>query len=189
MSEKIKKIICFLLVSFFITSCNEEEAKLIPAEKSYFDLERLILNDIKNNTRNNCIEEKTVYMNSVKETRKNDSVHWQDELKPLLECDINKKAWKGKFFADTIPNELMKDTTLQYRALSDKVSVRSLSIIYTGSQIKKIIIVKKIDSFLFSTSQIINYIPGIGFIIRGEQKAFMMNTYDLNVDVKYICKN
>lgn len=189
MSEKFIKIVCCLLMVFFITSCKEEETSLVSVGKSYFDLAGLIQNDIHNNTKNNCIEEKTVYMNSVKETRKNDSINWQDELKPLLECDINKKAWKGKFFADTIPNELMNDTTLQYRALSDKVSVRSLSIIYAGNQIKKIIIVKKIDSFLFSTSQIINYIPGIGFVIRGEQKAFMMSTYDLNVDVKYLCKN
>jgi hypothetical protein len=77
---------------------------------------------------------------------------------------------------------------LQYRALSNKVSIRSLSIIYANQQIKKIIIEKKIKSVLFSTSQLINYIPKFGFIIRGEQKALFMTNFDLNVDVKYLCK-
>ena len=188
MSNKILFSFLCVLISWSIFSCKENEPPISSKNKIYFDLTKIIQNDIQYNTTNNCAEEKTVYIQYNKETKKIDTVDWNKELQPLLECDINRPAWKGQFFIDTIPNELMKDTTLEYRALNDKISIRTLSIIYTNQQIKKISIVKKIKSTLFSTSQIINYVPTVGFLIRGEQKALFMNAFDLNIDVKYICK-
>jgi hypothetical protein len=187
MSNKIL-IFGLALISLSFFSCRENEPPISSENKIYFDLTKIIKDDIRHNTINNCAEEKTVYIQYHKETKKIDTIDWQKELQPLLECDINRPAWKGKFYIDTIPNDLMHDTTLQYRALSNKVSIRSLSIIYANQQIKKIIIEKKIKSVLFSTSQLINYIPKFGFIIRGEQKALFMTNFDLNVDVKYLCK-
>lgn len=186
--NKIRLVVYYLLCILLFIACNEREPKISSTNKTYFDLTKVIQNDINRNITNNCTEEKTVYIQNHKETKKIDTVDWQKELQPLLECDINRTAWKGQFFIDTIPNDLMKDTTLQYRALNEKVSVRLLSVIYANNQIKKIIIIKKISSFLFSTVQSIDYYPSLGFAIRGEQKALMMNAFDLNVDVKYLCK-
>ena len=189
MSNKILPAVFYALIIFIFTSCKEYESQINSTDKPYFNLSKIIQRDINNNKNNNCSEEKTVYIQGTKETKKIDTLDWQKELQPLLECDINRTAWKGKFYIDTIPNDLTKDTTLQYRALSEKVSVRSLSVIYANNEIKKIIISKKINSILFSTAQTIDYIPGLGFIIRGEQKALFMNAFELNVDIKYLCKN
>jgi len=189
LSNKLLIFTYCIAIAICFQSCGENKSSVISADKTYFDLSKLIQNDIDHNTANECSEEKTVYIKGTKETKKNDTINWQKELQPLLECDINRTAWKGKFFIDTVASNLTKDTTLQYRALDEKVSVRSLSVVYANSQIKRIIIVKKIESFLFSTVQTIDYIPNMGFVIRGEQKALMMNAFDLNVDVKYLCKN
>lgn len=182
-------LLCLLSIStIFTIACNEPTPQTNNTDKIYFDLTKVIQQDINRNSTNKCIEEKTVYIQNQKETKRLDTIDWKEELKPLLECDINKPAWKGQFYVDTIPNDVMKDTTLQYRALNDKVSIRLMSVIYDSTQIKKIIIVKKISSFLFSTNQTIDYYPTLGFAIRGEQKALMMKAFDLNVDVKYVCK-
>lgn len=186
-----KKYFIFLFSLVFSTifiSCKNAEPPISATDKTYFDLTKIIQKDIDYNIENNCSEEKTVYLKGNKETKVNDTIDWKNELKPLLECDINRVAWKGKFFIDTIPSDLTTDITVQYRALSEKVSVRSLSIVYAGQQIKKITIVKKIESLLFSTVQTIDYVPAYGFVILGEQKALMLNSFELNVNIKYICK-
>lgn len=189
MSNKLLFFVFSAVFSTIFISCKNVEPPISATDKSYFDLTKIIQTDINHNIENNCSEEKTVYIKGNKETKVNDSIDWQSELKPLLECDINRVAWKGNFFIDTIPSDLTSDITVQYRALDEKISVRSLSIVYDNSKIKKITINKKIESFLFSTVQIIDYVPSFGFLIRGEQKALMMNTFELNVNVKYICKN
>ena len=189
MSNKYLLFLIGIVSSTIFISCKNSEPPISVTNKTYFDLTKIIQADINHNIENNCSEEKTVYIKGNKETKVIDTIDWQSELKPLLECDINRVAWKDKFFIDTIPNDLNKDITIQYRALSEKVSVRSLSIVYAGQQIKKITIVKKIDSFLFSTVQTIDYVPAFGFLIRGEQKALMLNSFELNVNVKYLCKN
>lgn len=189
--NKILLVVFTFINAITFIACNNtstETTGIKNLEKKYFDLSKVIQKDIDYNTKNNCSEEKTVYIEYHKETKKIDTANWQEELKPLLECDINKPAWKGQFFVDTIPNDVMKDTTLQFRALDDKVSIRLMSVIYDKDKIKKIIIIKKISSFLFSTIQSIDYYPTLGFAIRGEQKALMMKAFDLNVDVKYVCK-
>lgn len=189
MSNKYLFLVFSLVFSTIFISCKNMEPPISNTDKAYFDLTKIIQADINHNIENNCSEEKTVYIKGNKETKVNDTIDWQSELKPLLECDINRVAWKDKFFIDTIPSNLTSDVTIQYRALDEKISIRSLSILYDNGKIKKITINKRIESFLFSTAQIIDYVPTFGFLIRGEQKALMMNTFELNVNVKYICKN
>ncbi|MFN8238286.1 MAG: hypothetical protein U0T77_08960 [Chitinophagales bacterium] len=183
----IDRNILLVLSILFLYACNQQEEGGVAATGNYFDLTSLVKKDIKYNTSNNCREEKSVYLNANKETKQLDSIDWKKELEPLIECDINKPAWKGKFFADTVKTTVSGITSIQYRALSEKVNVKSMIIELKENEIQRIYITKKINSFIFSTVQIIEYFPGKGFSIRGEQKAILMRSFDLNVDVKYIC--
>lgn len=183
----VVKNLFFILCILFLFSCNPEEKGNVATSGNYFDLTALVKKDITFNTSNNCREEKSVYLNANKETKQLDSIDWKKELEPLVECDINKPAWKGKFFVDTVKTTVTGITSIQYRALSEKVNVKSMIIELKQNEIQRIYITKKISSFIFSTVQIIEYFPGKGFSIRGEQKAILMRSFDLNVDVKYIC--
>lgn len=181
------KQLLFMLCILLIYSCNHTEQDASALAVNYFDITTLVKTDVKNNTLNNCREEKSVYLNANKETRLLDSIDWKKELEPLMDCDINKPAWKGRFFADTVKTTVSGITSVQYRALSEKVNVKSMIIEMRQNEIQRIYITKKINSFIFSSVQIIEYFPGKGFSIRGEQKAILMRSFDLNVDVKYIC--
>lgn len=177
----------FLLSIILLVSCTNTKEDAAVTAGNYFDITALVRKDMKNNMSNNCREEKSVYLNANKETKLLDSIDWKKELEPLMDCDINKPAWKGRFFADTVKTSVSGITSIQYRALSEKVNVKSMIIEMKQNEIQRIYITKKINSFIFSSAQIIEYFPGKGFSIRGEQKAILMRSFDLNVDVKYIC--
>lgn len=180
-------VIFYTILLLSCVSCTQQTSNKSNSSTSYFDLASLIKKDIADNTKNRCGEIKTVYVNTTGETKQLDSINWQKELQPLLECDINKPAWRDKFQVDTFKNNF-PDMTIQYHSLSDKINVRTLTVQLKDKEIQRITISKKTRSFIFSSEQMIAYIPGKGFSVRGVQRAFMMKNFDLNVDVKYNCK-
>lgn len=192
-SKQQKKLIVVVLIAilpgfvFLATSCKSEqhtENRTI----TYFDLAGLIEKDIEYNTTHVCSEEKSVYMNGNKETKIMDSINWKSELQPILDCDINKPAWKGKYFVDTTTTTVSNIKSIHYKALSDKVNIKSMVVELNEKAVQRIFITKKVNSFIFSSTQIIEYFPGKGFSVRGEQKAALMKSFDMNVDVFYKCK-
>jgi hypothetical protein len=180
------KIFLFIGTIFFI-SCRQSTSADVPEGRGYFDLAGLVKKDISYNKTNGCGELKTVLVNGIRETKKMDSINWEKEMQPLLECDINKPAWRGKFQVDTFRTEL-PDITIQYHSLSDKINVRTITIQERNGEVRRINITKEIRSLIFSSDQLIEYFPGKGFAVRGEQSAIMMKDFALNVDVKYSCK-
>lgn len=154
---------------------------------AYFDLARLVQKDISDNSEKACGEMKTVYVNTTGETKQLDSINWQKELQPILDCDINKAAWFGKFQVDTFHNE-PGAMTIQYHSMSDKIPVRSMSVLIRNNTVQRVLILKRTRSFIFTSEQQIAYIPEKGFSVRGEQRAVMMKNFELNVDASYNCK-
>jgi hypothetical protein len=185
--HNVLALVLIIAVGFFFVRCNTPENE-VSGNAEYFDLASLVQKDIDYNTANACSEEKSVYMNGNKETKLMDSIDWKSELQPLMDCDINKPAWKGKYFVDTATTSVTNITTIHHKALSDKVTIKSLVVELKGNEIQRIFITKRINSFIFSSLQIIEYFPAKGFSVRGEQKAALMKTFDLNVDVVYKCK-
>ncbi|MDB5227648.1 MAG: hypothetical protein JWN78_1841 [Bacteroidota bacterium] len=177
-------LICLMAV--LVSSCNEQQPGKNAGEKLYFDLAAVVQKDIDSNSAHHCGEEKSVLVDHVTEVKTISDVDWKKELLPLSECDINKPAWKTKFSVDTIKNT--EGTKIQYHALSDKINVRSMMVSIKNNEVEKIIITKKINSIIFSSDQRVEYFPGKGFSVRGEQKAAMMKNFEINVDVKYRCK-
>lgn len=184
------KIVGLVFIFSFLIACNgpKVEEQLLSNEKIYFDLTGLVQKDIDSNTIKNCGENKFALIDGIKEDRKIDTVDWSKELKPVLDCDINKSSWKDNFLVDTFKNEITDLTTISYRSLSDRINVKSFIVDYDSTKIHKIRIVKKINSLIFSSVQIIDYVPGEGFNIREEQKAIMMKSFEILVNVKYNCK-
>jgi hypothetical protein len=170
----------------FVIACNSERETGNAAP--YFDLKTLVKTDIDHNNSMQCGEQKSVLVNTIRETKLLDSIRWEKELQPILECDINKPAWKGKFAIDTVKGDDAGKFMVQYKPLSEKINVKLLRIHFSDGKPESIFIVKQIRSFIFSSNQSIEYFPGKGFSVRGEQKAAMMESFALNVDVKYSCK-
>ncbi len=190
-AERRLKIIFFyifiLVPIVFMVSCKQEKAD-ISEKGSYFDLKAVVEDDIAYNTKNACAELKQVMVNSIQERKFIANVDWYKELQAILESDINKPAWKGKFLVDTIMGDLSGQYTIQYSAISDKINIKLLKVSFVNGHLEKIYILKQIQSFIFASNQTIEYFPKKGFKVSGEQRAVMMKKFDLNVEVNYSCK-
>ena len=183
------KIFIQLLALCIFISCNNESNKTeqSSSEKTYFDLAKAVQNDISTNSKNKCGEEKTVLINVINETKKSDTVDWEKELQVLLDCDINKPSWKGKF--DT---QILDDRQKYvYTSNSAKIPIRKMIVNYEqkSGKIISIAIEKKISTILFSNEQQITYFPEKSFKINARQRAFFMKDFNSEVEIKYLCKN
>ncbi|MFN8284745.1 MAG: hypothetical protein U0U67_16090 [Chitinophagales bacterium] len=181
----------FLMLVLIFTSCNETEKEETSTEKLYINIDSLVQSDIELNTRDNCKMEKLAFVNALKEKKVTDSVDWKQELDIISDCDINKPSWKGKFVLDVVPTTVSNPGCKQYfyRSIDTKIPVKSITVNKDSlDRILNILIQKKIESFLFSSNQHIEYIPRFGYSVRSDQKTSLFNTYNINIDVKYICK-
>ena len=175
--------LCFL----FLLSCNQkdETTQKQTKELMYFDLLTIIQKDLKINSSMNCKEEKTVIINQKKEKKSSDSVNWENEFQLLMDCDINKPNWIGKF--DSIISD--DGQKLTYFANSSKIPVKKMTIQYDKktNRAQMIIIDKKVATLLFTNEQQIIYIPGKSFKITAKQSAIFMNDFNSDVEIKYLC--
>jgi uncharacterized protein YggU (UPF0235/DUF167 family) len=114
-----------LIITLFFVACKKEQKNedSTSLEKKYFDLVKIVQADIDNNSTNKCGEEKTVFINGKPESKKIDAVDWQKEMQLLLDCDINKPSWKGKYNVQIL-NDSLK---YLYIAVSTKIPVRQLA--------------------------------------------------------------
>lgn len=179
------------VLSLMFFSCNSQKPTNYAGKGKYFDILTYVREDLANNKRNNCGEEKTVYLNGRHETRKIDTVNWEDELEPLLNSDINYPAWDGKFFVDSAATKFTNPGTMQYfyRSIDKKIPITSMTVNKDSlGRVINVVIQKSVKSFLFSHRQSIEYIPTVGYSLRSEQKTNLFNSVSVNVDIKYNCK-
>jgi uncharacterized protein YggU (UPF0235/DUF167 family) len=117
-----------LIITLFFVACKKEQKNedSTSLDKKYFDLVKIVQADIDNNSTNKCGEEKTVSINGKPESKKIDTVDWQKEMQLLLDCDINKPSWKGKYNVQIL-NDSLK---YLYIAVSTKIPVRQLTVNY-----------------------------------------------------------
>lgn len=189
----MKPVFYFLsLFCLFTFSCKPNKQNHVATSGEYFDLSALVREDINYNKAHECAEEKTVYLNGRHETRKLDTVNWDEELDILLNCDINLPAWSGKFKVDSTATTIANPGCMQYfyRSTDKKIPINSLTVNKDSlHRIINVIIQKQVKSILFSHRQSIEYIPRVGYSLRSEQKTNLFNSLSINVDIKYNCKN
>lgn len=181
----------FLLIVLVFASCNENKTNQTTGAKLYINIDSLVQSDVDLNTRENCKMEKLAFVNSTKEKKIMDSVNWKQELDIIADCDINKPSWKGKFVVDVVPTTIahLGCTQYFYRSIDAKIPIKSITVNKDSlNRILNILIQKKTESILFSSSQHIEYVPRFGYSVRSDQKTSLFTTYNINIDVRYICK-
>lgn len=176
----------FLIVLFFMTACTQQKDSSDKVQKVYFDLASIVQNDIDINAQTKAGEEKTVLINGATETKKIDTVHWEKELETIINCDINKPSWKGKYLIQTTKNP----RKISYLATSSKIPVRNMVVFYKAQtdSIYYIEIEKKMGTFIFSNEQHIFYYPKKSFKIIAKQQAVFMNDFNSEITVNYLLK-
>ena len=110
-------------------------------------------------------------------------------LDSIIQSDIDLNT--REFKVDIVPTTFAHPGCTQYfyRSIDTKIPIKSITVNKDSlDRILNILIQKKIESFLFSSNQQIEYIPRFGYSVRSDQKTSLFSTFNVNVDVKYICK-
>jgi len=177
------------IILLFLVACQNEQMKQesSSAKKVYFDLAKMVQLDIDNNTQQSCGEEKLVSVNGNTESKSIDTLDWKKELQILLDCDINKPSWKGKYEVQIL-NDGQKYI---YAANSSKIPVRKMTVNceQKSGKVISVEIEKKTGTALFSNEQQIIYYPEKSFKIKASQRALFMKDFNSEVDVKFLCEN
>ena len=146
MKNILPNIVIVSVLGFLLTSCNsfinKESSK--NEVKKFFDLKGLVANISDKMDSQVITVQKTINMNGEEESISGDSINWQEELKFIMDFDINKTILYDKY------DSLQEGNTLSYVANTDGVDVKKLSVSKSNNEVNQINVVVKKENFLFS---------------------------------------
>lgn len=169
------------ILLLFIACKKQGTDNTVNSKKIYFDLSKVVQNDIYNNQTHQISETKNITINGKHETKIIDTVDWKNELTILNDCDINKPDWAGKYTVLQFKDKHQ----VCYTANTSKLPVQKITVQFkpNDSIPERIEIEKKIGNFLFSNEQNIVYFPQQYFKVNASQRAVFMQDFNSQVEV------
>lgn len=166
----------FKISSFFIllglaSACNPTESNL--QEKTFFDLERVIENEINYLSQQKPTVQKTVRINDETEEISTNDLDWKKELEIIIQSDLNKAAYKLSYDEIEKPNQI----TYQLKQ-GENLPVSSLQIFTDNEgELIKINSIHTTDNYLYKSTKNVMAEFSEGHLsnyeIKGNQKLFV----------------
>lgn len=181
----MKKIARLLLLVTFLThsSCKKEE-DFGKGKFQYFDLSGFITEETKTLKAKNPEVEKMVFLNGNTEQKKETIENWENELNAFKEADINKRAFLGRYQADSFAQG--ETLSVKYSALEKKFRTRDLMIQFDAqNKPVKISAALATSNILYSSYQKMTYEPGKGYSISGRQVIRFLEPDSFYVEAKF----
>ena len=158
----------FLLIAFLACTPTADKNPAYFDLKGYFNDQIALLDSLKPEVN------KSVDSDSIQETKKLSDIQWKDELQPFLECDLNKPAWKGKFFIDTLEGEDNGSYALVYSAKDSTFQMQNVLIDFNSKgNIDHVRMKSFTKNKLYSSMQTLNYSPHQSYSMETEQDVFL----------------
>lgn len=170
---------------FLLGSCSElQETK--DFEGPYYDVKGLIDNEIMLLDSLKPSVNKTVIKDGVSEEKVLDSIEWKNELSSFLEADINKPAWADSYEIKEENAEGLLVTSyvtdlkdLPIRSLKVKTDTRTNDCV-------SITAVRQVSNYLYSSETELNYLPNVGYKIKGKLNVNMVFSSEYEVEGKFL---
>ncbi len=166
----MKKI--FFLLLMVVAGCSSSSPS--GNASSYFSIEAYFNDQIRILTSEKTGFEKAITKDGKKEIRNFANVNWKKELRPFLEADINKPAWKRSYQRDSSSNG--NETYIVYSALEPKLNVRKIELYKTADTLSRIKILTEKQNAYYHAMQTLQYIPFKEYTISGGQKVILADT-------------
>lgn len=93
---------------------------------------------------------------------------WENELRPFLDCDLNKPAYAGAYIIDSVVTD--STCTVHYEAKEPKTPIRTVMLNYRHDTMTSLYMEIGKSNAWFQLKQEMTYTPGEGYRITGEQK-------------------
>lgn len=156
-------LLCFVLL--LVSACKDAPSK---QEQAYFSISAFLKKEIVQHRIENITLLKTVQQKERTESKKINAPDWENELKPFLEADIDKPAWKNSFSVDSSVNDTIK--FIRYKTKDQKIPVKLFRIQYIHEKIKTLFIKIEKSNSWFTLKQELTYTCDEGYSIHSEQQ-------------------
>lgn len=162
-----------------------EETQQDPTPQVFFDLKGYFNQEVQ---RLNTLQPevtKTVAINGKSETKQWTHLNYQPELDIFAQADINRLDWIDKYSVDsTFQNNQL--TSIEYKALEDKLRTRHISIQFKNGSVSKISIENGGKNMAAGSQQELGYEPLTGYYIKSVQHTtlFKDKIFKINVIFK-----
>lgn len=176
----------FIIIIFLFYNCKNQSSPSLN-NVDLFDITPIVKNDITYNQRNAVKAKKIIKINGKQDIILLDTINWKKELNLLLECNINKEKWKGKYNLQLI-HDIDTLDIISYTSNTPRLPITTFTVFKNknNNKIEKIEIEKNINSGLFSNKQDIIYYPQKSFKIKAIQKAFFMQDFNSTIEVIFV---
>jgi len=178
-------ILALAAILSMLSACHTEP-KTAPSSGNvpYFDLKKYLESEITRLDKAQPAVLKTVSVNGKEEQQTQEQLDYRAELAPLLEADINRPAWQGKYRLDSTyiaPGQW----TLTYTATDEKPPVRTMLVAYRGNAVASISIERAAHTLMAGSSQKLSYSPASGFEVETTQKVVFMPKRNIRMAVAF----
>jgi hypothetical protein len=179
---QIKFIFSLLLI---IAACSDKQSTSQNPEYDYFNLEEYFIKEAEALRKRNALISKTLLKDGITETLVFDSVQWDKELKPFMNSDLNKPAFRQAYSVDTV--HLNSATKIIYSAQDPSLTTRSILISHHNGIIYSVMIINQTSNVYYSTAETLIYLPGRHYIITmmndpaaGKETSFQLQGEIIN---------
>lgn len=169
--KKTTLVLCLMIATL---ACNDKANTQAPS-LNYFDLKKYFSSEAKRLQALNPLIKKTVNQNGISEFRQLKISNWETELKPFVNADINKSAWKNAFKVTT------ENQITRYTNTSEKIPVKELIITKKNNRIISVKAILTTSNLLYTSTDTLTYMPSKHYEIKKTQKIKLLKlkTYQI----------
>lgn len=169
-------------IPVLLMTCSREPGAI--GRSSYFDLKQYVDSEIERLSQMQTTVVKTVFVNGKEERQTLRQCDFRSELAPLLDADINRPAWQGKYRADS--TQLAEGQwTLTYTATDDKPPIRTLSVHFQNDAITAVLVERTARTLVAGSIQKLSYRPSYGFETETTQKVILMPAREVRIEIAF----
>lgn len=169
------RLIILLSGIFIFSACENHENRPV----LYFDIPGFITKEITHLKENAFLLNKKLRYQTHTEQQQIGNPQWESELTPFLETDLNKPAYAGRFYTDSL---VAGDTLIiSYTSNDIKTDIKSV-VVYSYRQIPfKLCINLTERNALYNSTKTLEYTHNSLITIKGEQQLRLSKatTYEI----------
>lgn len=165
-------------------ACTPEGPAALPEATPFYDLNSYMVQEIDRLETTGVRVTKSITLNGVTETKKLDSVNFNNDLRLFREADINKPAWADKYTTEL--KQLSGSHKLTtYLAQDSSLIVRRLMVEEDLGVTTKIEIDRKTGTVLSSGTHHLVYEPAVGYRVQTSQQNRFGKDVEALIEVKW----
>ncbi|HMN91335.1 MAG TPA: hypothetical protein PKD70_07200 [Saprospiraceae bacterium] len=178
--------VVIIIAAYVLFGCGRAQERT-EAPVTFFDLKGYFQQEIKRLETSNYSFAKTVRINDSTEHQQSQTLHFEQELTPFIQCDINRRDWLDKYQVDSvIENGYL--TALRYTAQDERLRTRVLDIQFQQNLVHSVQIKTGGQSTVAGSTQQLQYQPQQGYSIQSIQQTLLGKDKNLEINVLFIEK-